>query len=229
MRKHGIRTPRVQTQHANGKYPGLRHVSICSALNRLLEQKYSEKCVLGYSPMQVYNVVADVGRYPAFLPWCNAATIHETNERRMTADLQVGFLFLREAYSSEVLLNYPNRINAQLNGKSTILKGLTCDWGFREPPLDLLPHQYHRHRACPDTSSSAQLTQRTEAKGQRDQLAKKASLVTFDVSFQFSNPIHSNLSKLFLSQVVQKMTKSFEGRCETLYGPAACEKILLSS
>ena len=36
---------------------------------------HSEKRNLPYSAKQMYDLVADVGKYPEFLPWCSAARI----------------------------------------------------------------------------------------------------------------------------------------------------------
>jgi coenzyme Q-binding protein COQ10 len=63
-----------------------------------------------YQPQVLFDIVADVGRYPEFLPWCVGArvggqmvepdgTIVEMDE------LMVGFKAFRERYTSEVRLN----------------------------------------------------------------------------------------------------------------------------
>ncbi|MCL4674893.1 MAG: type II toxin-antitoxin system RatA family toxin, partial [Pararhodobacter sp.] len=35
--------------------------------------RHSENRVLPYTPQQIYDLVADVARYPEFLPWTAAA------------------------------------------------------------------------------------------------------------------------------------------------------------
>ena len=39
-----------------------------------------QKRVLPYTCEQMFDLVADVGRYPEFLPWCIAARIHRRDE-----------------------------------------------------------------------------------------------------------------------------------------------------
>lgn len=39
-------------------------------------KKYEEHRILGWSPEQVYRVVADVDRYSEFLPWCASSVVH---------------------------------------------------------------------------------------------------------------------------------------------------------
>ena len=38
---------------------------------------HAEKRVLPYKPEQMYDLVADIERYPEFLPWCLAARIRK--------------------------------------------------------------------------------------------------------------------------------------------------------
>ncbi|KAK7198882.1 Polyketide cyclase / dehydrase and lipid transport [Novymonas esmeraldas] len=48
--------------------------------------------------------------------------------------------------------------------------------------------------------------------------------VLFSVSFEFKNPLHSHM---IMANVVTLMTRSFERRCETLYGPPSATKVSL--
>jgi coenzyme Q-binding protein COQ10 len=38
---------------------------------------HAEQRVLCYTPEQLYRLVADVERYPEFLPWCLAARVRK--------------------------------------------------------------------------------------------------------------------------------------------------------
>jgi coenzyme Q-binding protein COQ10 len=70
---------------------------------------HAETRVLPYEPKQLFDLVADVGRYPEFLPWCVAARVrkHENEGRRIVADLVIGFKMVRERFTSRVDL-YPD-------------------------------------------------------------------------------------------------------------------------
>ena len=48
--------------------------------------------------------MADVGRYPEFLPWCVAARVREKDEKHVVADLVIGFRMVRERFTSKVTL-----------------------------------------------------------------------------------------------------------------------------
>jgi coenzyme Q-binding protein COQ10 len=57
----------------------------------------------------MYAIVADVERYPEFVPWCTGLRVL-TRERagageRLTAETLIGYKSLRERYTSRVLLD----------------------------------------------------------------------------------------------------------------------------
>ncbi|MBK3772694.1 type II toxin-antitoxin system RatA family toxin [Azospirillum sp. YIM DDC1] len=75
---------------------------------------HAEKKVLPYTPEQMYRLVADVEKYPEFLPWCLAARIRRREGNVMFADLVIGFKMVRERFTSRVELDEESRrINVQ--------------------------------------------------------------------------------------------------------------------
>ena len=66
---------------------------------------HAEKRVLPHSPEQLFDLVADVERYPEFLPWCIGARIRSRRENVLAADLIIGFKGFRESFTSEVTLD----------------------------------------------------------------------------------------------------------------------------
>jgi coenzyme Q-binding protein COQ10 len=65
---------------------------------------HGEKRRLPYAPDRLYALVADVERYPEFLPWCVAARIRKREEPVFYADLVIGFKMFRERFTSKVTL-----------------------------------------------------------------------------------------------------------------------------
>ncbi|MEX2628593.1 MAG: type II toxin-antitoxin system RatA family toxin [Tistlia sp.] len=65
---------------------------------------HAEQRRLPYPPRQLYELVADVGRYPEFLPWCVAARVREQDAEHVVADLMIGFRMVRERFTSKVTL-----------------------------------------------------------------------------------------------------------------------------
>ncbi len=72
--------------------------------------RHREKRVLSYAPEQIYALVADVERYPEFLPWTAAARIRARRSlpggrEEVLADLVISFRVFRERFGSRVLLD----------------------------------------------------------------------------------------------------------------------------
>ena len=64
---------------------------------------HHERRSLPHSAEQMYDLVADVKRYPEFLPWVSAIRVRQDGETEMLADMVVGFKALRETFSSRVM------------------------------------------------------------------------------------------------------------------------------
>lgn len=93
---------------------------------------HAEKRILRYTPEQLFDMVADVRRYPEFLPWCVAARIVSRAEGELVADLTIGFKMFRESFRSEVSLDRPDHIHVRyLNGP---FRYLNNHWRFTPLP-----------------------------------------------------------------------------------------------
>lgn len=91
--------------------------------------RHSETRQLPYTPEQMFDLVADVGRYAEFLPWVAAVRVRSNSATEMVADLIVGFKALRERFTSRVHKERPDHIRVDyLEGP---LKHLSNDWKFR--------------------------------------------------------------------------------------------------
>jgi coenzyme Q-binding protein COQ10 len=93
---------------------------------------HAEQKVLPYTPEQLYALVADVERYPEFLPWCVGARVRERRPDLIVADLIIGFRMFRERFTSRVALRPPHRIDvAYTEGP---FKYLNNHWVFERVP-----------------------------------------------------------------------------------------------
>ena len=72
---------------------------------------HAEQRILPYTPEQLFDLVADVARYPEFLPWCVASRIRSRDGDVFFADLVIGFKMVRERFTSKVTLSAPERID----------------------------------------------------------------------------------------------------------------------
>ena len=94
--------------------------------------KIQETRRLPYSAQQMFDLVADVDRYPEFLPWVVATRVRQDSETEMTADMLVGFKALREKFTSKVVKDRPRSIHVHyVDGP---LRDLDNNWTFRDVP-----------------------------------------------------------------------------------------------
>ena len=72
---------------------------------------HSEKKILPHSARQMFDLIADIGTYPQFLPWCVAARIRgvsdlaEGSAQVIDAELVISFKLFREKFGSRVTLH----------------------------------------------------------------------------------------------------------------------------
>ncbi len=93
---------------------------------------HHERRELPHSAAQMYDLVADVRRYPEFLPWVSAVRVRQDQEHEMLADMIVGFKSLRETFSSRVLKIPKSSIVVDyLDGP---MKHLHNQWIFEDLP-----------------------------------------------------------------------------------------------
>ncbi len=91
-----------------------------------------ERRVLPQSAEQMYDLVADVRRYPEFLPWVSAIRVRSDSEAEMLADMVVGFKSLKETFSSRVIKCPHNMITIDyIDGP---MKHLNNRWIFEDLP-----------------------------------------------------------------------------------------------
>lgn len=84
---------------------------------------------LAYSAEQMFDLVADVGRYGEFLPWVIATRVRSDTETEMIADMVVGFKSLRESFTSRVAKSRPHEIDVHyIDGPLSDLDNI---WTFR--------------------------------------------------------------------------------------------------
>ena len=90
--------------------------------------RHTETRTMPYTPEQMFDLVADVKRYPEFLPWVAATRVRSDSENLMVADLVVGFRSIKETFASRVTKHRPDKLTVDyLEGP---LKYLHNSWSF---------------------------------------------------------------------------------------------------
>lgn len=75
---------------------------------------HAERRVVPYTQEQIFDLVADVERYPEFLPWCVAARVRQRPAPKIiVADLVIGYRMFRERFTSHVAFDPPERIDVK--------------------------------------------------------------------------------------------------------------------
>ena len=100
--------------------------------------QHAETRILPWSAQQMYDLVADVGRYPEFLPWNSAARIRtrtpvEGGGELMEADLVISFKVFRERFGSRVTL-WPEQKKIDTEYLDGPFKYMRSWWKFRDRP-----------------------------------------------------------------------------------------------
>ncbi len=88
-----------------------------------------------YSAQQMYDLVADVGSYPKFLPWCAAARIRSRTPQGasevMEADLVISFKVFRERFGSRVVL-HPDEHKIDTEYLDGPFRYMKSNWAFAD-------------------------------------------------------------------------------------------------
>ncbi|MBP7001798.1 type II toxin-antitoxin system RatA family toxin [Amaricoccus sp.] len=149
---------------------------------------HAETRIVPYGPDEMYALIADVGRYPEFLPWVSAARIRsrtplpegEGEGEVVDADLVISFKVFRERFGSRVTLRPAERtiLVEYLDGPFRYLRN---HWKFLPAPGG----------ACE---------------------------VDFFVDFEFRSVILQKVIGLVFHEAMQRVVRAFERRAEELYG-----------
>jgi coenzyme Q-binding protein COQ10 len=95
---------------------------------------HHETRFLPYSAPEMYDLVADVGTYPKFLPWNSAARIRSRVQRPdgsevMEADLVISFKVFRERFGSRVVL-WPDQHRIETEYLDGPFRHMKSTWTF---------------------------------------------------------------------------------------------------
>ncbi len=94
---------------------------------------HSESKLLPYTADQMFDLVADIEKYPEFLPWCAAARIRSRDGAEpietVEADLVISFKVFRERFGSRVTLN-PDALVIGTEYIDGPFKYLVSEWRF---------------------------------------------------------------------------------------------------
>ena len=103
---------------------------------------HTERRVLPFTPRALFDLVADIERYPEFLPWCLAARIRSRQGNVVVADLVIGHRLIRERFTSRVVLTPPESENSE--GR--------IDVEYIEGPMQHMSNRWIFHPVTPNST-----------------------------------------------------------------------------
>jgi ribosome-associated toxin RatA of RatAB toxin-antitoxin module len=81
-----------------------------------------------HSASQMFDLVADVEKYPQFMPWCGGATVSARDAQGMQASITIALAGIKQTFTTRNIHQYPTCIELQLvDGPFSALTG---KWQF---------------------------------------------------------------------------------------------------
>lgn len=159
---------------------------------------HAEQRRVPYAPRQIYDLVADIERYPEFLPWTAACRIRsraawtdasaKRGDEVVDADLVVSFKVFREKFGSRVTLR-PSDLRIDVSYLDGPFRHLDNHWRFIENE---------------DGSTT----------------------IDFHLDFEFKSAMLQRLIGVVFQQAMQRVVRAFEARADALYGRGSAQSAL---
>ena len=99
--------------------------------------KFESSRIVKHTPREMFDLVADVERYPEFLPLCQRLVVRSRKERDdktlLIADMTVAYKLIRETFTSQVLLK-PSDLEIDVKYVDGPFRYLENRWLFKPHP-----------------------------------------------------------------------------------------------
>jgi coenzyme Q-binding protein COQ10 len=166
--------------------------------------QFSTRRRVRHSADDMFDLVADIERYPEFVPLCHAMRVVRRTQMEdreiVIAEMQVAYKFIRESFTSRVTL---------LRGERTILveylngpfRRMENRWTFR--PVD--------DGTGPVDESKA---------GAAQAVSPAACEIEFFISYEFRSRTLGLLMGTMFDTAFRRFASAFESRADAVFGPA---------
>jgi coenzyme Q-binding protein COQ10 len=144
---------------------------------------------VAHPPERMFALVADIERYPEFLPFCKTLTVKRrttdaAGHEVIVADMSVGYRSISERFTSRVTLD---------RDKSRILVE------YIDGPFSFLENKW---TFTPDTSR-----------------APDGASVDFYINYEFRSRMLALLAGAVFDRIFRMFSEAFEARADDVYGP----------
>ena len=143
-----------------------------------------------HSASEMFALVADVERYPEFVPLCRALRVKRRTQAAegvevLLADMEVGYRAIREKFTSRVTLNRPRQeiLVEYVDGPFSHMNNV---WSFFDEPT-------------------------------ADDDPRPASRVEFFISYQFRSRVLGALMGSMFEAAFRKFASAFEAQADAVY------------
>lgn len=155
-----------------------------------------------YEPQKMYDLVADIERYPEFIPWCRALRVISRepageDAEIVVADLLVGYRLFRETFRSRVLMDRA---------------ALKIDTDYVRGPMRSMQNIWRFEPAAYDLSEHGQPL---DPAGHKE---IPGCVVNFAVAFELRNPLLQTAANAVFEDAFGRMADAFIERAEDVYG-----------
>jgi ribosome-associated toxin RatA of RatAB toxin-antitoxin module len=104
-------------------------------------QQVRKNALVPYAASSMFDLVDDIERYPAFLPWCSGAKVLSRSEAEVTATVTIGLAGLNAPFTTRNLNQRPGMIRLTLvDGPFQSLEGA---WHFKALAQDACKVELH--------------------------------------------------------------------------------------
>ncbi len=81
-----------------------------------------------HSAAQMFDLVADVEKYPEFMPWCGGTSVSNRDAHGMQASITISLAGIKQTFTTRNVHEYPQKIHLELvDGPFSMLIG---NWTF---------------------------------------------------------------------------------------------------
>jgi coenzyme Q-binding protein COQ10 len=90
---------------------------------------YAENRHLPFTPQQLFDLVADVERYPDFLPWVVETHVSRRDRNMVWVDMVIGTAFIQRRFASKAKLDPPHHI--EVVNRDDLFERYKQTWTFK--------------------------------------------------------------------------------------------------
>jgi coenzyme Q-binding protein COQ10 len=167
--------------------------------------QFSTRRRVGHSAAEMFDLVADIERYPEFVPLCRAMRVRrrasEEGREVVVAEMTVAYKLIRETFASRITLDR---------------EALVIDVAYLDGPFSRMENRWRFHDV-PATREGAAVAGEVGAGGGGEDAACD---VEFFISYEFRSRTLALLMGTMFDAAFRRFAAAFERRADIVFGRA---------